>query len=233
MAHHIKFHLLTRKGGRMYNVDFMYCTYSVCTCTHTWYYTLSTCTIVLTGESPYYLKNLSSGQYELLVIGKRKESLGSLRFKFTIERDNLCDPVIHLSSVPAANGSMVTVTFSGECFTVPGSEGTVQFQCSTAGREFTPCKFVYIYTYIHIKLIHMIITLTFLSCVPTSAWYNGILIVWLKYLDTPIHLMEIKFISWFGFRLIWNIQLGQKNIRLYLRKLYHNPHQGLWSTHGV
>ena len=96
----------------------------------------------LTGESPYYLKNLSSGQYELLVIGKRKESLGSLRFKFTIERDNLCDPVIHLSSAPTSNGS-VAVTFREECFTVPGSEGTVQFQCSTAGREFTPCEFVY------------------------------------------------------------------------------------------
>ena len=96
----------------------------------------------LTGESPYYLKNLSSGQYELLVIGKSKESLGSLRFKFTIERDNLCDPMIHLSSVPASNGS-VAVTFREECFTVPGSEGTVQFQCSTAGREFAPCEFVY------------------------------------------------------------------------------------------
>ena len=96
----------------------------------------------LTGESPYYLKNLSSGQYELLVIGKRKESLGSLRFKFTIERDNLCDPMIHLSSAPTSNGS-VAVTFREECFTVPGSEGTVQFQCSIAGRDFAPCEFVY------------------------------------------------------------------------------------------
>lgn len=95
--------------------------------------------ITYTGESPYYLKNLSSGQYDLLVIGKRKESFGSLRFKFTIEQDDLCDPVIHLSSVPAANGSVV-VTFRGECFTVPGSEQIVQFQCSVAGRKFTPCE---------------------------------------------------------------------------------------------
>ena len=96
----------------------------------------------LTGESPYYLKNLSSGQYELLVIGKRKAFIGSLRFKFTIERDNLCDPVIHLSAVPATNSSVV-VSFRGECFTVPGSEETVQFQCSTAGREFAPCKLMH------------------------------------------------------------------------------------------
>ena len=76
------------------------------------------------------------------MIGKRKESIGSLRFKFTIERDNLCDPVIHLSTVPAVNSSIVA-TFRGECFTVPGSEESVQFQCSVAGREFAVCEFVY------------------------------------------------------------------------------------------
>jgi hypothetical protein len=32
------------------------------------------------------------------------------------------------------------------------------------------------------------------------------------------------------FQLTWNIQLGKKNLRLYLDKLYNKPHQGLWST---
>jgi hypothetical protein len=35
------------------------------------------------------------------------------------------------------------------------------------------------------------------------------------------------------FQLTWNIQLGKKNLRLYLDKLYNKPHQGLWSTCGV
>ena len=148
-----------------------------------------------TGESPYYLKNLSSGQYELLVIGKRKESLGSLRFKFTIERDGLCDPVIHLSSMPAANGS-VAVSFHGECFTLPagGVEETVQFQCSTAGKEFSPCEFVCI-TLKHTKITTLPLLLVHCVVLGTQGTCNNIA-DWLKlpgvrtymYAYTPITL---------------------------------------------
>ena len=139
---HMHFIHIRGVGHRLYVLRYTSCTHNDT------YNTYQCFCFFFKGESPYYLKNLSSGQYELLVIGKRKESLGSLRFKFTIERDGLCDPVIYLSSMPAANGS-VAVSFHGECFTLSagGVEETMQFQCSTAGREFSPCEFVYVLKY--------------------------------------------------------------------------------------
>lgn len=74
------------------------------------------------------------------MIGKRKELIGSLLFKFIIEHGDICTPTIHLSAVQNANNSM-SVTIEGECFNLHGNEDTVQFQCSVAGREFVLCEF--------------------------------------------------------------------------------------------
>ena len=95
------------------------------------------------GESRYYLKNLSSGQYELLVVGKRKEHLGSLLFQFTIENNDICEPEIRLSTSQGPNSS-VAINFHGECFSVTRARERVQFQCSIAGRQFTPCEANYV-----------------------------------------------------------------------------------------
>ncbi len=85
------------------------------------------------GSSPHYLKSLPSGDHKMLVIGKRKNSIGTRIFGFSLTTPTV--PHLTLSALEAGNGSIrVETQHSG--FSVGG----VTHHCSLAGAPFYQCE---------------------------------------------------------------------------------------------
>ena len=89
------------------------------------------------GTSPYYLKGLPAGHHKLLVIGKRKDSIGTRLFDFMIlPEGNVPTANLTLNSYPAGNGSVgVSIAMSGLTRVEAG------LQCSIGGGHFFPCEY--------------------------------------------------------------------------------------------
>ncbi|XP_064396477.1 uncharacterized protein LOC135343401 isoform X3 [Halichondria panicea] len=82
-------------------------------------------------SSPYYLKSLPSGDHKMLVIGKRKDSIGTRIFAFTLTTPTL--PHITPTAVDAGNGSLRVETQHY------GFSLDVTLYCSLAGGPFYQC----------------------------------------------------------------------------------------------
>ena len=90
-----------------------------------------------TGTSPYYLKNVVAGDHSLLVIGRRRDSVGTRLFDFEIApSEGGVAPSITLTSVPTGNNS-VHIEIVPE-----GFRGEAELLCSVDSGPFHECECV-------------------------------------------------------------------------------------------